>query len=254
MELGSLPSNIKRMDLMDWNRMLPVKTQIQVQNFGDQIDTTNIRIKHDATAPGNATTNIAKIDPETRSSQGEKSKARLMASVGYHSRWWFHQTLSLRIPKMAAKCGSNSKKIWIYRYMPVRIEPGDGLMKFPSHKKTTTKLGVRTLHQVADFSFLDGQPLWKVIGVPKRKSKSCSHQFHVAKSSKFQWKNLRLWWSSKVPSFWKSQLSQPQTGPHFRAPWGSKSQQTRPQSQQQPIHRWVGLSWGGISVGIPVSK
>jgi len=61
------------MDLMDWNRMLPVKTQIQVQNFGDQIDTTNIRIKHDATAPGNATTNIAKIDPETRSSQGEKS-------------------------------------------------------------------------------------------------------------------------------------------------------------------------------------
>ena len=66
--------------------MLPVKTQIQVQNFGDQIDTTNIRIKHDATAPGNATTNIAKIDPETRSSQGEKSKARLMASVGYHSR------------------------------------------------------------------------------------------------------------------------------------------------------------------------
>jgi hypothetical protein len=59
------------MDLMDWNRMLPVKTKIQVQNFGDQIDTTNIRIKHDATAPGNATTNIAKIDPETRSSQGK---------------------------------------------------------------------------------------------------------------------------------------------------------------------------------------
>jgi hypothetical protein len=119
--------------------------------------------------------------------------------------------LSLRIPKMAAKCGSNSKKIWIHRYMPVRIEPGDGLMKFPSHRKKKQQqqqqqLGVRTLHQVAEFSFLDGQPLWKVhIGVPKRKSKSCSHQFHVGQSSKVQWKYLRPWWSSKVPSFWKSQ-------------------------------------------------
>ena len=49
--------------------------------------------------------------------------------------------------------------------MPVRIEPGDGLMKFPSHRKKKQQqqqqqqLGVRTLHQVAGFSFLDGQPL-----------------------------------------------------------------------------------------------
>ena len=104
---------------------------------------------------------------------------------------------------------------------------------------------------------LEGQPLQKVhTGVPKRKSKVCSHQFHVGRSSKF---HLPVLMEKSKTLVVQSSIVLEVTvvtapGPHFRAPWGSKSQQTRPKSQQQPIYRWVGLSCGGISVEIPASK